>query len=137
MLPLNQAALGDAPLVDPLGQHKRAPNGTEDNNRNAGAVGREGAPRWANIEKPAHLEGKSMVNLVKQTETRKAAFLSYDPENTAMQTERYHYILYADGSEELYDHDKDPHEWTNLSNHPELATMKAEMKRAIKDFLSQ
>ena len=89
----------------------------------------------ANIEKPAHLEGKSMVNLVKQTETRKAAFLSYGPENTAMQTERYRYILYADGSEELYDHYKDPHEWTNLASNPEYASMKAEMKKSVEEFL--
>ena len=40
-----------------------------------------------------------MVNLVKQQEKRKAAFLSYGPQNTAMQTERYRYILYEEGSE--------------------------------------
>ena len=25
-------------------------------------------------------------------------------------------LSYADGSEELYDHQNDPHEWTNLAN---------------------
>ena len=37
---------------------------------------------------------------------------------------RWRYIRYADGSEELYDHDKDTYEWTNLSSHPERAAIK-------------
>ena len=32
-----------------------------------------------------------------------------------MRSERYRYIRYADGTEELYDHAKDPNEWTNLA----------------------
>ena len=32
-----------------------------------------------------------------------------------MRDERFRYIRYADGSEELYDHDSDPHEFTNLA----------------------
>lgn len=34
--------------------------------------------------------------------------------NHAVRSERWRYIRYADGSEELYDHGHDPHEWTNL-----------------------
>jgi arylsulfatase A-like enzyme len=39
--------------------------------------------------------------------------------------ERYRYIRYVDGSEELYDHRTDPHEWTNLAESPEHARTKA------------
>ena len=35
--------------------------------------------------------------------------------NHAVRSEHYRYVSYADGSEELYDHRKDPKEWTNLS----------------------
>ena len=36
----------------------------------------------------------------------------------------HRYIQYADGSEELYDHDKDPHEWTNLASDDRYAATK-------------
>ena len=65
---------------------------------------------------------------------RDAAFISYGPENTAIQTERYRYIRYEDGSEELYDHQNDPHEWTNLSSNPEYAELKAKLKAEVLDF---
>jgi arylsulfatase A-like enzyme len=35
--------------------------------------------------------------------------------NHAVRTERWRYIRYADGSEELYDMESDPNEWTNLA----------------------
>jgi hypothetical protein len=35
-----------------------------------------------------------------------------------VRSERWRYIRYADGSEELYDHRSDPHEWTNLARDP-------------------
>lgn len=38
--------------------------------------------------------------------------------NHALRTERFRYIRYEDGSEELYDHDADPNEWTNRAGDP-------------------
>ena len=32
-----------------------------------------------------------------------------------IRTDRWRYIRYSNGSEELYDHDKDPNEWNNLA----------------------
>ena len=40
--------------------------------------------------------------------------------NHAVRSERYRYIRYSDGSEELYDHEKDPWEWDNLASNLEL-----------------
>jgi arylsulfatase A-like enzyme len=40
---------------------------------------------------------------------------AYGPVNYAIRSKRYHYIRYEDGSEELYDIEKDPNEWTNLA----------------------
>lgn len=34
-------------------------------------------------------------------------------------TERWRYIRYSNGDEELYDHDNDPHEWSNLAAVPQ------------------
>ena len=90
---------------------------------------------FAGIPKPPHLEGRSVLPLLKNSSaTRDVAFLSYGPENTAAQSERYRYIRYEDGSEELYDHQKDPHEWTNQSENPEFSTIKENLKAAVLDF---
>ncbi len=34
----------------------------------------------------------------------------------------YRFIEYGDGTQELYNHEKDPHEWTNLAGNPEHKT---------------
>lgn len=39
----------------------------------------------------------------------------------------YRYIRYQDGSEELYDHRRDPQEWENLANQADLGAIKAEL----------
>ena len=39
-------------------------------------------------------------------------------------SERWRYIRYVDGSEELYDHDSDPNEWHNLAGEPSMNSVK-------------
>ncbi|NLS91684.1 MAG: hypothetical protein GXX96_05830 [Planctomycetaceae bacterium] len=45
----------------------------------------------------------------------------------AVCSERWRYIRYADGGEEIYDQANDPNEWSNLAANPELADVKAEL----------
>jgi len=45
----------------------------------------------------------------------------------AARSQRWRYIRYADGSEELYDHQADPHEWTNVASDPAHAGLKDEL----------
>jgi choline-sulfatase len=47
------------------------------------------------------------------------AITTFGPNNHSIRSERWRYIRYDDGSEELYDHDKDPRERTNLATSPE------------------
>lgn len=55
----------------------------------------------------------------------------------AARDERWRYIRYADGSEELYDHQTDPHEWTNLANKPEHTALKEKLSSFFpKEFKS-
>lgn len=58
------------------------------------------------------------------------------PENYAISTERWRYIHYFDGGEELYDIGSDPNEWTNLAtklDHREkLAELRALAPKDIK-----
>lgn len=44
---------------------------------------------------------------------------------------RWRYSLTSKGGEELYDHDKDPLEWTNLASHPEYANVKADLREKL------
>ena len=93
---------------------------------------------FAGIPKPGHVEGRSILPLLKdQSATRDVAFLSYGPENTAAQSERYRYIRYEDGSEELYDHKKDPHEWTNLIGNKKHQNLAKKMRAQVLAFQSK
>lgn len=81
------------------------------------------------ISKPVGVEGFSIRSLLAdvgaQWET--PAVTTHGQNNHAIRTDRWRYIRYADGSEELYDHDSDPYEWTNVAGAPE----NAELKKAL------
>lgn len=66
---------------------------------------------------PGNLDGQSFVSLLKNPAAKwdAPALTTHGRNNHAVRTERWRYIRYADGSEELYDHDADPNEWTNLA----------------------
>ena len=63
------------------------------------------------------LEGISLVPQLQDagTQRERPAITSHNQGNHGIRSERWRYIRYADGSEELYDLQKDPHEWTNLA----------------------
>ena len=76
-------------------------------------------------------EGLSLVPQLKDAKAARdrPAVTTHNPGNHAVRTERWRYIRYADGSEELYDHSADPHEWTNLAADPRYADRKKELAR--------
>ena len=49
--------------------------------------------------------------------------------NHAIRSKRHHYIRYADGGEELYDVQKDPHQWRNLAGSPAHTEVKIELRQ--------
>ncbi|EAZ83094.1 sulfatase [Algoriphagus machipongonensis] len=59
----------------------------------------------------------------------KPAITTHNPGNNAVRTERWRYIKYADGSEELYDHYRDDEEWSNLAYLDEYRELKAELSK--------
>ena len=80
------------------------------------------------LPKREGLDGHSILPLLERPERDWAhpALTTFGFKNHAVQTERWRYIRYADGGEELYDHSRDPHEWTNLADDPAYA---AEIQR--------
>jgi arylsulfatase A-like enzyme len=87
----------------------------------------------AGLEIPQHVEGRSLVPLLEDPERAWdfPAITTYGYDNHAVRTERYRYIRYSDGSEELYDHASDPNEWTNLAGESEYAGVKEALRRAL------
>lgn len=81
------------------------------------------------------LEGKSLMPLLTQEDTRwpHLAVTTHDGNNHAVRDVRYRYIRYADGSEELYDLQDDPHEWHNLAGKPTHRAIIRRLGRAVPD----
>lgn len=63
------------------------------------------------------LEGVSLMPLLRDSagEWDRPAITTFGPGNHSIRSEFWRYTRYADGSEELYDHRTDPHEWNNLA----------------------
>ncbi len=81
-----------------------------------------------NLPKKDGLEGDSLTPLLTKPETewKHRAITTYGQNNHSVRSRHWRYIRYADGSEELYDHREDPHEWKNLASDEKLAEVKAE-----------
>lgn len=76
-------------------------------------------------------EGVSLLRLLHgpQSPWEHPAVMTYGRGNHAVRTARWRYIRYDNGDEELYDHDVDPHEWTNLAGNPSTASIREELRQ--------
>ncbi len=83
------------------------------------------------LPQPPNLDGASLAPLLRDPRRswERPALTTHQQGNHALRTERWRYIRYRDGGEELYDHTNDPNEWTNLASRPELASVKADLSR--------
>ena len=58
-----------------------------------------------------------------------------DKQSYSVRSERYRYILYYNGKEELYDHSQDPYEWQNLATDDSYSDVKKSLKLQMKQLL--
>jgi arylsulfatase A-like enzyme len=81
-------------------------------------------------DKP-ELEGRSLVPLLRNPDAtwERPALTTHGKDNHSLRTERWRYICYSDGTEELYDHSNDELEWHNLADRPEYTRVKAQLVR--------
>jgi arylsulfatase A-like enzyme len=86
-----------------------------------------------NISPPRHLEGQDIQSLLADPNAPwdKPAITTFRRNNHTIRTERWRYIRYADGGEELYDHEQDQYEWTNLAKDLRLSDVKAELANSL------
>lgn len=79
-------------------------------------------------------EGNDITPLLKDPETdwsNKPSITTLAQNEHSICDGRYRYIIYNDGSEELYDHNTDPFEWTNLATDKKYA----EIKKRLRSFI--
>lgn len=82
---------------------------------------------------PKHLEGFSMKSLLANPSSQwdHPAITTHGYQNHAVRTDKWRYIRYEDGGEELYDEVADPHEWKNLAGDPKFAAVKQDLARFL------
>ena len=85
----------------------------------------------AHLPPNANVDGASFAPLCKDPAIKwdRPALTTAGYQNHALRNDRWRYIRYADGSEELYDHDNDPLERTNLANQAESASIIADLRK--------
>lgn len=81
------------------------------------------------LTKRDDIDGTSLLPLLKnpQADWQQPALTTHYQDNHSLRTERYRYTRYSDGTEELYDHQTDPNEWTNLAKLPEHDARKKQL----------
>lgn len=83
------------------------------------------------LEPKKELEGTSLLPLLKNpaAERNRPTLTTHGHNNHSVRSDRWRYIRYADGSEELYDHSVDEMEWTNLAGKPEYEEVKQDLRK--------
>jgi arylsulfatase A-like enzyme len=85
------------------------------------------------LRRPESVEGHDLRPLLADPKAawNNVAITTFGQSNHAVRSDRWRYIRYADGSEELYDHASDPYEWTNLAGRPEHQEVKTELQKRL------
>lgn len=84
---------------------------------------------------PQNLHGESLSPLLVDPEAKwgkQAAYtVSYRGKGESIRTERFRYNYWGAEGEELYDHQNDPHEFTNLVGHPEYQSDLSKLRKML------
>ncbi len=89
---------------------------------------------FCGLDAPEHkLDGESFVKLLEKPKSKwkRPSFTSYGPRYSSVRDERWRYLHYPDGTEELYDLDNDPWELENLVEDPKHKKVKKRLAKHI------
>jgi arylsulfatase A-like enzyme len=93
---------------------------------------------YAGLPSENALEGTSLSPLIEDPDhdTGRTVLSTFDRGNYALSGKRWRYLRYQEGEEELYDIDKDPHEWRNLAGLPPHKGILKSMRKKLASKLS-
>lgn len=82
------------------------------------------------LQTPGGVQGKSLVPILDDpaAKIRSEALTVMANGGVSLRSPHWHYMHYADGSEELYDMESDPHEFTNLAMNAQYASILHELR---------
>jgi len=85
------------------------------------------------LQPNGELNGTSLVPQLKEPRavSNRPVITTFGRGNHSVRTNRWRYMRYYDGSEELYDHKTDPDEWHNLAARPEHNRIKSRLARLL------
>ena len=86
-----------------------------------------------NLSSRDDLDGQSLIPLLAEPnrEWNRPSVTTFLRGNHAARSERWRYVRYSDGGEELYDHESDPNEFHNLSDFAEYRGIKEELAQCF------
>jgi arylsulfatase A-like enzyme len=87
-------------------------------------------------EAPKNLHGISLRGLLQdpaQADERKPAYTVTHQGGESIRTGRWRYNRWKDSGEELYDHETDPNEFTNLAGDPQYDAELSQMRQLLRD----
>ena len=89
----------------------------------------------ANLPERDDFDGKSLIPLLTNPDSTIARpiITTYDFADYSVRYNKWHYISYVDGSEELYNLEFDPEEWNNLANEQNYKSI----KKKLADFIPE
>jgi arylsulfatase A-like enzyme len=88
------------------------------------------------LPEKSNIAGRSIKELLAGPDARwdYPTLTTYQKSNHTIRSERWRYTRYADGVEELYDHENDPMEWTNLAGDPKYRLIKEELAKQLPEY---
>ncbi|MFP4365826.1 MAG: sulfatase [Bacteroidales bacterium] len=81
-------------------------------------------------------EGSSLIPAItsENSVNENYAITTFGMQNHGLRSSTFRYIQYEDGSEELYDHTKDPNEWYNIADNEEYLEIKDELHKRLPEM---
>ena len=89
---------------------------------------------YCGLERPnQQMDGNSLLPLIANPDMEwdHPSFTTYGVGYSSVRSERYRYIQYPDGTQELYDHESDPYEFNNIVADPSSAPIIEELSKHI------